>query len=98
MKPNKTMYKVVFKKLEGNNYAGGWVTKVTFLDSLEEVGRISSIESITKLDVYEYPEPVSIQDARKAARLAQLETVKKENREAIARYQAKIKELERGLY
>ena len=51
MKNVKNMYRVQYQACEGNNYAGGFVSKSKDVDTIEEAVSINRIESITPIEI-----------------------------------------------
>jgi hypothetical protein len=94
MKQFKTQYKVTYSRMEGDNYAGGWVERTMTVDTLAQAGEVPNIKEIQRIEVYIYPDPVPISDALEAARLARLKKADERKAAEIAALKQRIQELE----
>jgi len=56
LKPN--MYRVKYKVMEGNNYAGGWGERISDIDKLSDVRKFNNIISIKPIFIYEFDDDV----------------------------------------
>jgi hypothetical protein len=52
----KTMFKVTYTEMEGDNYAGGWVTKTTYINELGDCNRFEKILKVEPVFMMIYNE------------------------------------------
>ena len=56
----KTCYFVTYQELEGDNYAGGWSTRTTFVDELSELHRFSRVLAVRRAVVMTESDPLPL--------------------------------------
>ena len=85
LKPN--MYRVTYKVMEGNNYAGGWGTRTKDIEDLGDVCGIRNLVSVKPIFFHEFDEAVPESEIAKAIakRVYENHRIKNERDVEIAR-------------
>lgn len=92
----KTMFKVTYTEMEGDNYAGGWVTKTTYIDKLGDCDRFEKIKKVEPVLMMIYNE-VNKEQIDAAIDLKRKEDEHKELLEQIKYQTKKLKKLRRKI-
>lgn len=90
-KPN--MFKVTYRVMEGNNYAGGWGKRTVYLKDLGDCGSYyDKIESVIPIYIEEF-KPISCGEVHNAIMIKEEENREKEKTSKIKRLEKELKDL-----
>ena len=90
LKPNA--YRVRYRRMEGNNYAGGWVEYSKDIKDLGDLERFSDVLSVKPIFVHVFDEEISKADIDQAIANRKAERERQRKLDEVARAERELAE------
>ena len=96
MKNKPNMFRVRYKVMEGNNYAGGWGKRTADVKELGDTIGFQNIQSVTPIYVEEF-KPLHHTEVQHAQNARRDEIERQEKKDAVTLAEAKLKKAKKEL-